>query len=204
MNRATLGALVLVPLIPALLAGCSSDDDDPGADPAATVTVTDTLEPDPLELATDTVRGTACLGDPELPDLAWFDVQWRANVDLEEFAFALVGAEGVRQVGSAETVPPVNFGGRIDFAGDATWEGHHAVLAKARGLRGTEVESADFWSPTAGETGLAVLHLRFDPKVLRSEKGGRIGGVRATYTSADGAQGEVEVDVPLRLRAGDC
>jgi len=207
MKRAILGA-VLAALVPATLAACSSDDDEEGdAASGPTETVTVTAEPDlqPLILTTETVRNVACFDDPTPVDIAWFAAQWQANVDLGGISFELTGAEGVRQIGSAETVPPVNFGGRIDFDGDATWAGHRRFLQKnVSSVRGYDVESVDFWSPTAGQTGLVVLHLRFDPSVLGSERGGRIEGVRAAFTTLDGEEGEVTVETPRVLRAGDC
>lgn len=197
MNRATLGAL-LAALLSTTLSACSDDGDDPAA-PTETVTVTASPDAAPLELTSDTVRDTACLGDPALPDLAWFAAQWRADVDLEELAFELVGGRGVEQVGAAETVPPVNYGGAIAFDGTATWAGRRELLASVRTLRGEDVQPADEISPAAGQTGLVVLRLRFDREVLGSAEGGRIEGVRATYTTLDGVEGEVEVDTPTRL-----
>jgi len=205
MKRAILGAL-LAALIPGTLSACSSDDggDDASA-PTKTVTVTAEPDPEPLTLTTENVRTKACFDDPAPADVAWLDVQWQAHVDLDEFSFELTGAKGVTQVGSAETVPPVNFGGRIGFSGEVTWEGHRKYLANnVSDITGSNIESADLKTPIEGETGLVILHLRFDPKVLGTEKGGRLAGVKASYTTVEGEEGEVRVDSPHVIRAGDC
>lgn len=201
MNRAILGAL-LAALITATLSACSSDDDDGGGSTAPTETVTVEAEADPLVLRTDNIRTTHCWDDEPPGELAWYDVQWRAGVDLEEFSFSLTGAEGVRLVGAPKTVPPVNFGGRIDYSGTSTWEPHKRLIRRANAVNGFNLDSVDFWSPLAGETGLLVMHLRFDPDALASAAGARLGGVSAAYTTADGETGEASVDTRNVFRTG--
>lgn len=204
MSRAISGA-VLAALIPAVLSACSSDsegNDEPAA--SATVTVTATPDPEPLTLIAEAIESTHCFTDGPPGDLAWYGLQWKANADLDEFSFEITGGEGVTQVGSAKTVPPVNFGGRIDTGGTSTWDGHRKFVRESPFLMGENLDSADFWSPTAGQTGLVVLRLRFDPDVLATEKGGRFDGLRAIYTTQDGETGEAHVETEQIFRIGAC
>lgn len=119
------------------LAACSSEDADPGSSegtgnvdtatvPSAGATSAEPepvlVAPDPpLELFASTVESKGCAERPRVHDWAWMDVQWKANQDLQGFSFSLVDPVGVELVGDPVTVPPVNFGGRVDESGEYDW-----------------------------------------------------------------------------------
>ena len=154
-----------------------------------------------LALITGSVKSRSCFTREVPRDLAWFDVQWKAREDLDEFSFDLVGADGVSTKGSGFVVPPVNFGGRIHLSGSATWEGWRKAV-DSRLVTVFEADPVVFWSPAKGQTGLLVLHLVFDQEALRTG-GASFDGIKATYTTADGETGEVTVDTRQRFAAGD-
>ncbi|MBZ5741370.1 hypothetical protein [Nocardioides mangrovi] len=188
------------------LAGCSSDPDEPestGASPSsatseASPSTSAVAEAEPaLELTTGTIREHDCVEPADrILDLAWFDVMWRAHEDLDSFHFRLVDSDGAKAIGPGFTVPPVNFGGRIDYSGALRWDGWRRGI-NDRMLSTIQMGSVVFWSPIEDETGLLVLHLRFDPRALRAD-GVHIGGVEATYRTADGETGTASVDTDLR------
>ena len=193
-------------------AGCSGDDADPGqaegalstaATATATATPTDAGEP-PLALTSGGPSGSMCLTPAAARDLAWFDVTWKAGTDLDSLSFRLTDPVGVRQrVAGTINVPPVNYGGRIDYGGSAFWP----ERAKALDTRTTSwVQHAPMWtwSPSAGETGLAVLHVVLDEQALHSRAGASFSGVRARYRTVDGETGSVAVRsrATFRSRAG--
>lgn len=181
----------------AALAGCSSDDGGSADPPVTTSTASPTAsvepvdapsqpaEPAPLELSMDTT-GTVCFDRTATPDLAWFDLTWKANTDLDSFHFKLVDAVGVKKVGSDLTVPPMNFGGRIDFGGASTWAGHAKALDN-KFLFWSQRDQVVFTAPMKDQTGLLVMHLRFDPATDPAS----FDGVTARYRTADGDIGTV-------------
>ncbi|MDP3894003.1 hypothetical protein [Nocardioides sp.] len=160
--------------------------------------------PEPLTLSHPAGEGAICFADRAPADMAWYDVRWRANVDLQEFSFEISGAEGVTQVGAARTVPPRNFGGRIDASGIVSWKDHPQVLRRNPHLSGGAVESTLARHPIAGETGMVVLRLRMDPDVLATDAGARFDGVHATYTTGDGEQGQTQVATQQVFKTGRC
>lgn len=201
-----LSALVLA----AAVAGCSSESEleswrDAGGGSTTSPSASES-EPaagseaatgeEPLELTTSTVENETCVTGPER-DYAWFEVSWKALADLEEFSFEIVEPVGVRQVGPGIVVPPVNYGGRIDYSGSTTWSGR-ADIGQSREVSWIERSPVPDWVPVEGQTGLVVLHLRFDGSPAS------IDGVRATWTTGDGTTGETVVDVPERWTFGDC
>lgn len=108
-----------------------------------------------------------CMEPDASRNLAFFDVTWKANTDLNSIDFGLVNPVGVKQV-AADTlnVPPKNFGGRIDYSGSASWKSrmralNDEILMVSR--------AGDMWSesPIDGETGLAVMHIKFDATCWR-------------------------------------
>lgn len=197
---AAMAAFLTVPLV---ASGCSSGDADPEP-AAATVTVTETVsaepgepeesdELEPLVLNIDAGAGRTCF-TPQTPrDMAWFDVTWKANEDLESFSFKLIDPVGVKLAGGGVIVPPVNFGGRIDFGGTASWESRATVL-DSRMVSWTQRSPIWSWTPIEGQTGLLVLHLRLDDAILDQPGGGGFDGVTARYRTDDGETGTVTAD----------
>ncbi|GAA4378054.1 hypothetical protein [Nocardioides caricicola] len=194
MNMRTAVAALTI----AVLAGCSSDDGGSSAPPAPTPTASvqrvdspsqPPAEPAPLDLHLDT-GGTICFDRAATPDLAWFDVTWKANTDLDSFRFKLVNPVGVTKVGGDINVPPMNFGGQIPFGGAATWADRAKVLDD-KFLFWSQRGPVAFWSPAEDETGLLVMHLRFDQVDDAS-----FDGVTATYRTADGEVGRVTARGP--------
>lgn len=174
-----------------LTTGCQADSSNDAQPAPSMSTVTGTASPDaaaaaeaPLEL-TDGQRGKICLQQSPDVDLAWFNTQWKANEELDSFEFSLVGARGVRMVGTPITVPPVNFGGRIDYSGAVSWD-TRSDLAKERVISWWQRDNTLFWTPIKDESGLLVLHLRF------SQHKAYIGGVKATYVTHKGEKGSVQ------------
>ena len=211
----------MVRLAPALallsvltLAACTSQDADPGSSgegrgnvdtatvPSAGSTSAEPepvlVPPDPsLELTASTVSSKGCAERPRIHDWAWMDVQWRANQDLESFSFSLVDPVGVELVGDPITVPPVNFGGRIDESGDLDWS-NRATFGDSRLIQWGSRDTTTFWTPIEGQTGILVMHLRVTGR-------GTFSGVQADYTTAAGETGAVTVDTSYDLRhAQDC
>jgi len=188
--------------------GSSGERDDPAGAPPASSTPGAApaghpaagTEDDVLTLAAAGAAGTTCFTGP-VPDLAWFEVQWKAHADLDSFAFELVDPHGVRSVGPGWIVPPVNYGGRIDYGGSTRWEGWRRAIDD-RVLTPSQLDSARSWVPSADQSGLLVLHLRFDPRVT-ARSAASFTGVRATWTAADGSVGESTVAARARFR-GDC
>lgn len=179
------------------LAACSSEGSEPSADAPApattTVTVTETAsaEPDPLEVTLDS-GGSICYSSGSVPDIAWFDVTWKANVPLDSLRFELIDPVNVRQVGPAVTVPPTNFGGRIDFGGATAWDDRAEVLDD-KFVSWVQRGPLWTWSPIDGESGLLVLHLRM--------KGtGGFGGVTAEYRTGEGETGSVTAPATYTFR----
>src|SRR5690606_29989471 len=91
----------------------------------ATVTVTPTAGTDagatqaPIELASGDTS-TWCSRKP-FTDLALVDVTWKAHTDVDWVEFTLDG-DDVTTIGNPVTIPPRNFGGRIDYSGSFTWD----------------------------------------------------------------------------------
>lgn len=203
---AAVAAFLIVPLA---ASGCSSGDADAGP-AAATVTVTETAsaepppaeaELEPLVLNMDEAPGSVCFSPAVPRDLAWFDVTWKANTDLDEFSFELIDPVGVKQVGGGLIVPPINFGGRIDFGGASSWDQRAKVLDD-KVLFWSQRDAVWSWVPIEGQSGLLVLHLRLDDKVLEQPGGGGFDGVEATYRTADGETGTVRAEVRNAYRIG--
>ncbi|MCW2792101.1 MAG: hypothetical protein JWO76_1199 [Nocardioides sp.] len=193
-------ALSVVGLV--LASGCDAGA-DPDADAGPTASPTSaapSAEPTPqadapLELTTNSQRSTSCLKESGKVELAWFESEWKANEDLESFRFSLVDAAGVRSVGFPINVPPVNYGGRIDYSGATSWD-RRDLIGKQRFVSWSQRDSTDAWTPIEDQTGLVVFHLRFtEPKAS-------IGGVRASYVTADGEKGSVEVAMRERFIVG--
>ena len=182
-------------------AACSgSDSDDSGAAPTPSVTPTPTKRATgsptgaaPVALTSGGPSGSSCLTRIAPRDLAWFDVTWKARTDLDSLRFRLTDPVGVGQrLAGTINVPPVNYGGRIAYGGEAFWP----ARAKALDTGMTSwVQHAPMWtwSPAQGETGLAVLHIVLDEKALHSRRGASFSGVRATYRTVDGETGSVAV-----------
>lgn len=203
--RATAAPLALISAL-AMLGGCSDDasDESSPASPQAPATgptgqtdptVSSAADATPaLRLHTSDAGGSVCVAS-RIRDYAWFDVTWKATEDLESMAFDLPGAEHVRAVGDALTVPPVNYGGRIDYSGATSWTGR-ADLGKDRQISWSQRDTVWSWTPVKGQTGLLVLHLRFDGEPARIDR------VRARWTTQDGRTGSTEVAVPERWRFG--
>lgn len=148
--------------------------------------------------------GSSCLAADASTDLAYFDVSWEATTELDSVRFTLTDPIGVRQVGSGLTVPPVNFGGRIDYGGSVPWADHAKVLDN-RWVSWPQHRSVWTWSPIEGETGLLVLHLRVDRSALDTPQGASFDGVTASYRTSDGSKGSVSVHAPNELRRrGHC
>ncbi len=192
------------PTSAASAAATAGSDETPSETPSGGTDMAITTTVEPLVLSSSTVNADSCLLDPGDPvDQSWYEVTWKAHADLESFSFELVDPVGVRQVGQAVSVPPVNFGGRIDYSGASTWqdraEGYDSVFTDARAA-----ERVDFLSPLEGQTGLVAFHLRFDPDVVASRQGASVAGVKARYRLQDGTGGEAVVDVPSRWRSGSC
>ena len=74
------------------------------------------------------VGAVSCKDGGPIEDLAWFDVTWRTETDVDGFTVELVDADGITKVGPALTVPPVNVGGQIALGGTSTWDGRRDVL----------------------------------------------------------------------------
>lgn len=199
----TWAAMAVFLIVPLAASGCSSGDAD--AEPAAaTVTVTETAsaepapaeaELEPLVLSIGGPPGSTCFTPSAARDLAWFDVTWKANTDLDSFSFELIDPVGVKQVGDGMIVPPVNFGGRIDFGGASSWDKRAEVLDD-KFLFWSQRAPVWEWVPIEGQSGLLVLHLRLDEAVLEQPGGGGFDGVVATYRTEDGTTGTVRAEAP--------
>lgn len=202
---------VLLTAAVATVSGCSDDTSsaaphDPTARPtgsgATPTDATDAADPDSsattaqpaLRLHTSDAGGSVCVTS-RIRDYAWFDVTWKATEDLDSMRFDLPGAEHVRPVGDALTVPPVNYGGRIDYSGATSWAGR-ADLGKDRQISWSQRDTVWSWTPVKGQTGLLVLHLRFDGDPARIDR------VRARWTTQDGRTGSTKVAVPEKWRFG--
>lgn len=200
-RRAAAAALAAAALVP--LTACTSDSQGGATDRVEWSDVSGSDWTDApaaaLVLHADG-RDRACLEPGAATDLAWFDVTWEATAELESVSFRLTHPVGVLQVGGGITVPPVNFGGRIDDGGSASWAGRAAALDN-RQLSWSRRGAASAWSPTTGETGLLALHLRLDERALASRAGASFTGVAATYTTRDGATGVATVDVHDTFRS---
>lgn len=211
---------LLVPLLVAPLALSACGTEEPAGsvhrdDPATTRSQDSSAGPgpgtasavasdtDPLVLDISTTESEGCWRVAPRKDVAWFEVTWRANEDLEAFEFDLDTEGPVKQIGQALTVSPVNFGGRIDTSGEVPWGSHRAHLTKNRFLLGETLGSVDSSSPTEGETGMLVFRLRFDAEDLESRTA-RIVAVNGSYETVDGEQGEVSLSTRFSYRAGTC
>lgn len=204
--RACVAPVVLAVLT--LVTGCAGGDEPAPASPrpsAAQPTPADAQAPAvaPLILHGDGAS-SSCLDADASTDLAYFDVSWKATTDLDSVRFTLIDPIGVRQVGAGLNVPPVNFGGRIDYGGSVPWDEHAEVLDN-RWVSWPQHRSVWTWTPIEGETGLLVLHLRVDRSALNTDEGASFGGVTAYYRTSDGSKGSVSVHVPNELRRrGHC
>ena len=199
--RLRTAATVVAALTVLVGGGCTADESsdtrgdgvDDGAVPAATGSPTASAAPDPVVLTGGGGSGGSCLTPRAARDLAFFDIGWKTSVALDSLRFRLVDPVGIHQrTGDTLDVPPVNFGGRIDYSGFSSW----STRAEALDTRSTSWAQHDaMWavSPIAGESGLTVLHLQLDERALRSKKGASFSGVRATYRTRAGETGSVVV-----------
>ena len=189
----------------AMTAGCTSGSPDtPASSPrssgtsastgtgrgfdAATGEVT-TVQP-ALRVETGNRRSRACY-EGASRDLASLDYSWHAATDVHVTRVELIDPEGVRLLGTPVTVPPVNYGGRLDLGGELTWKGHERLLAGNRLLSWPLRERLDTADLSAGQSGLFVLHVR------RSPGRGVSHGLRVTYTVPHGG-GEKTYDAEAR------
>ncbi len=158
----------------------------------------------PFTLDSTVIRGVNCNAKGgSIDDLAWFDVTWSSETDLDGFTVELVDAHGVTKVGPALTVPPRNFGGDIDFSGASTWDSRKTILDSTSTI-GALTEDTETHYVAAGETGLLALHLRFDPEVTHTRTGATIPAIRATYYDADGNAAQTELKINQRWKIGTC
>jgi hypothetical protein len=171
-----------------LTAGCTSSDDSSAAPPRTTPssstpapragfdpeTGTVTRVEAAFSVQTGNVRTRACY-EPRSSELASIDYTWRAAADVEVTEVELIDGTGIRLVGTPVTVPPVNYGGRIDLGGELTWAGHEKRLAGNHLLSWPGHESVADHVFSRGQTGLFVLHVR------RSMGHGSSHGLRVTY-----------------------
>ena len=155
----------------------SSSAPSPGFD-AETGQVT-RVEP-ALAVTTDTRRATVCY-EADGRDLAYVDYSWRAATDLTVSKVELVDPVGVRLVGRPVTVPPVNYGGRIDYGGILDWKTHEKRLARNRFVTWAGRDRVDLYDFSGGQTGMFVVHLRL------AKGTGSSHGLRVTYRTADGS-----------------
>jgi hypothetical protein len=134
-------------------------------------------------------------------DLAYFDVSWKSDADLESLTLRLTNPVGVKQV-VADTlnVPPRNFGGRIDLGGSAAWKDRAKVLDDPA-LMWPRADDLWAWSPAEGESGLGVLHIRVDDRAIGTPEGASFDGVTATYRTVSGDAGSVSLRTPNTFRA---
>ena len=215
MSRSTLparaGVVTVILAVLATVTGCAGDDEPTPAGLQASTTRPATPTPAdaqatavaPLILHGDGA-GSSCLAADASTDLAYFDISWEATTDLDSVRFTLTDPSGVRQVGGGLTVPPVNFGGRIDYGGSVPWDEHAKVLDN-RWVSWPQHRSVWTWSPVEGETGLLVLHLRVDRSALDTPRGASFDGVTAHYRTSDGNKGSASVHAPNELRRrGHC
>jgi hypothetical protein len=190
-----------------LTTGCNADGSraDSGAAPATTATIPTTATTSPSEptgsdsptpgfdeasgqvttiepafaVRTSLRRATICYeGDGR--DLATIDYTWSAAADVEVKKVELIDPVGVRLVGTPVTVPPVNYGGRIDYGGLIAWKDLGRRLDGNRFVSWPGHESVDLNEFTGGQTGLFALHLRL------AERTGSSHGVRVTYVAPRG------------------
>jgi hypothetical protein len=196
MKRIVVAALSSSVLV---MTGCSADTASPKVESSSK-----DATPAALVLQTDSPEGTACFDRGNPGDLAVFEFQWKALADLEKFDFQIVGAEGLKQVGPAKTVLPVNKGGQIMFGGVVPWADVREVLGGHSQVAPGAPESVDGWVPIEGQSGLLVLRVRFDDAALMSKNGASYDGVKATYTGTDGSTGEVVAVSDQKFRAGNC
>lgn len=199
--RAVAAGLLTTAVVLGAAACSGSDSDARDAAPTPSTATETPTGPAPLTLTSGGPSGSSCLLPYAPRDLAWFDVTWKAGTDLDSLRFRLTDPVGVREHPSGTiNVPPVNYGGRIDYGGSAFWP----ERAKALDTRTTSWAQRGpmwTWSPAAGETGLAVLHIVLDEKALHSVQGASFSGVRATYRTADGESGSVAVRARSTFRA---
>ena len=200
-------------------ASCSSDEDDdqsapqpPAASGSAPTVPTpsagsDGAQANDLEvddgvmaLSTNTRGGTSCF-DGDIVDYGWFDTSWRSHTDLDSVRFRLEGSTGVRVVGSPTTIPPVNFGGRIDYGGMIEWS-DKSPLANDRVIRWSSRGDTDFLSPIEDQTGLLLFHLRFDGAALTGKQSAALGDLVAAYTTLEGETATVTLDIDQRFTVG--
>jgi hypothetical protein len=158
----------------------------------------------PLELLGGGTSHT-CLEPIAARDLAYFNIEWKANTDLDSIRFKLTNPDGVEQVArDTINVPPMNFGGRIDYGGFAVWDDRAKAL-DYKFLSWSQADDMLFKFAGPDETGLVVLHLKLDEKALDSPAGATFDGVTARYHTADGETGTVSIDDRNKFRAqGRC
>jgi hypothetical protein len=204
-------ATLLAVLAVLVVTGCSGSDGPDATPPTVTVTAQPSesasaasmvaADP-PLELIGGGTSRT-CFGPLTARDLAYWNETWKANTDINSIKFRLVNPIGVHQlVGDTINVPPVNFGGRIDYSGFAAWDDRAEVLDD-KVLVWDAADQMAFETPIEDESGLAVLHLRFDEHALASPAGATFDGVTARYRTADGETGTVSIDDQSIFRAKD-
>lgn len=199
VNRTRLGAALLVVLA---VTGCTSTDQPtadaggPTASRSRPAGGQESTQQRPLVLHGD---GGGTCHQASVANLAFFDISWEATTDLDSLKFRLTNAHGVRQLDNSLNVPPVNFGGRIDYSGASAWDQRVQVLNN-RFLLWPQHGPLWTWSPIKGETGLPVLHLRVDQRRANSDEGAGFDGVTALYRTADGARGSTAIDDPNIFR----
>lgn len=222
--KALAATLVAAALI---TAACSSESDGSSPEPTTPGTSSESTSSDPTPTApatsgdpadvdpdgdgfaaddgvlalTTTARGASCF-DGAIADYGWFNAQWEAHVDLDAVRFRLTGNTGVKTVGSPTTVPPVNFGGRIDYGGMVDWA-DQSPLATDRFVYWPDRDDADFLSPIEGQTGLLLFHLRFPQATVDGDQDASLGDLVAEYTQADGTAGTVTLPIDQDYRFDD-
>lgn len=210
MQRRTTAVPLALACLTALVAtGCTDQDETPTSDPTPATAGsapstrgtgfdpedrTVTVKEPAFTVETSAQRQATCY-DAGSADIASIDYSWKAATDVTVTDVELVDARGVRLVGAAQTVPPVNRGGEIPLGGEFTWGKPHPT-AGSRFVFWGERERVDFHTFSAGETGLFVLHLRYSPGR------GSSAGLRVSYTvdGEDTAPGPYTAEVGNELR----
>ncbi len=131
-----------------------------------------------FSVTSGTESSQACL-DERSADLATYDYGWASEAEVTVTGIELVDAKGVELVGEPLTVPPVNLGGTVAAGGEITWAEHARHLSRLRFVSWSQREDAELKTYSPGETGVFVLHLRYQPGRGSSH------GLRVTYTVRD-------------------
>lgn len=145
-----------------------------------------------VTLESSVVEAKGCMTDRP-GDLAWFVVTVEVHRDLEQISFSLIDPVGVRSVGPGEVIQPINQGGRIAMSGTVDWKDRHATWRASRQLQPFSEERATDWVPTAGQTALVSLRLRYSDAVRSGAETASLSGVRAVYELPDESTGGADV-----------